>query len=61
MTSPAGLFVNVAGDFITITSSLWTSRGGLEEIFMEGAGSCTVLVRNAGKLVELLQMWAETS
>ena len=61
ITSPAGLFVKVAGEFITETSSRWAPRDEFEELFEEGAGSCTVLVRDAGKLVELLRMWAETS
>ena len=60
MTSPAGLFVNVAGEFVTETSSRWAPRDGLEELFKEEEG-CTVVVRDAGKVVELLRIWAETS
>ena len=59
ITSPTGLFVNVAGDVITETSLRWASRDGLEELFEEGAGFRTALVRDAGTLVELLRICAE--
>ena len=39
----------------TETASRWTSRGGLERLFEEGEESCTVLVRDTGKLVDVFQ------
>ena len=61
MISPAAFFVNVAGELVTEASSRWASRGGLEELFAEGAENCTVLVMDAGKLVEFLRMRDESS